>query len=277
MGHVEVHACINNATRSTPMHSVRGPDGLQTELASDLIFVKEIVRQATIFNLSFERAWTKGIDPSTPMDDLGVLADIQSGLFAAIITRRILSPERVRKHSHHPAQAVSQAYADSRGARLRALLAIKEGSPILNVTDVRNSYEHIDERIDELTSGPAASVTDWAISDGLGFKTRVGETEAHHRLRIFYPAGGIVFYDDALIDLYALDLQLLEIRATVAPPVLDHLSAQALLNSWVFGSSQVEHLLPPDNIAERQTQWAEARETLGSPIRPNGTTAPSRN
>ena len=154
------------------MYSLTGPNGAGTELAADRLFLKEIVRQATVFNIAFERAWLRAINPATPYQDLEVLADIQSALFAAIITRRVLSPEGVKKHPRHDRRADSQRWADDRAARLRAHLGIRQDSPIFAVTDVRNSYEHIDERIDVLTTGgDAASVTDWSISDGTAFTT----------------------------------------------------------------------------------------------------------
>jgi hypothetical protein len=117
MGLIEVNAQINDDARSVPMHSLTGPDGAGAELAADHLFLKEIIRQATIFNVAFGRAWRRAVDPATPYQDVEVLADIQSALFAAIITRRILSPEWVKKHPKHDSRTVSQRWANNRALR----------------------------------------------------------------------------------------------------------------------------------------------------------------
>lgn len=266
MGYIEVHASINREPRGFPMHSVIGADEEKTALAADLVFLKELVRQSTIFNRSFERAWARAIDPSTSMQDLEVLSDIQSALFASIIVRRILSPEGVMKHPQHGSRRQSQEYADARASRLTKLLEVAEDSPILAVAGVRNSYEHIDERIDVLTAGEAASITDWAISDGLGLSTIRGEPGVHHRLRVFYPAGGVLFYDDQLIDLYHLDIEMLALRM-IAQPVIGHLADSAFRETWRFGRSHAVYLIPPEAMPDRYEKWVEARSGLGEPFK----------
>lgn len=267
MGLIEVRAKVNDDARNVPMHSLAGQNGAGTELAADRLFLKEIVRQSTVFNIAFERAWLRAINPATPYQDVEVLADIQSALFAAIITRRILSPEGVKKHPRHDHRADSQRWADERAARLREHLGIRQESPIIAVTDVRNSYEHIDERIDVLTTGgDAASVTDWSISDGTAFNTIRDESGVHHRLRVFYPAGGVLFYDNQLIDLYHLDLEMLALRTSAESGALPALTSAGTSQDWLFGATQVVHLMSPDRVRPRYEDWVRSRTGLGEPI-----------
>lgn len=266
MGLVEVAANVDRDPRDIPMHSLTGQGGEGRELAVDRLFLKEVVRQTTMFNVAFERAWLRAVDTDTPYQDLLVLADVQSALFAAIITRRILRPERVRKHPQHSNQAASQQYADERGLRLRMQLGINESSPIFAVTDLRNSYEHIDERIDALSLGDAASLSDWSISDGKGFRTIRESSGVHHRLRVFYPAAGVLFYDDEFIDMYHLDLEMMSLRSQ-AESAIDKQSALTSRQSWLFGGSQVVHLVEPKRVQTRHKEWLDARAGLGGPIK----------
>lgn len=266
MGYIEVQAVLNQEPRGIPMHSLHGDDEQQSQLAADLVFLKEIMRQAEIFNLSFQRAWTRGINTKTSMHDLQVLADIQSALFASIIIRRILSPEAVRKHPKHASAKATRNYALDRASRLKKHLHLSDDHPILTVAGVRDSYEHIDERIDALTISGAASITDWVISDGLGFSTIPNKERVHHRLRVFYPGGGVLFYDDQLIDLYALDIELMALRKEASPPVLALLTLEAMSGSWLMGSSVAVHLIPPETVPERYEEWLRCRRKLGESV-----------
>jgi hypothetical protein len=266
MGLIEVVASVDDDPRGIPMHSLAGQGGEGRELAVDRLFLKEVVRQATMFNVAFERAWLRAVDTGTPYQDLLVLADVQSALFAAIIIRRILKPEGVRKHPQHSKQAESQQYADERGLRLRMQLGLNEGSPIFTVRELRNSYEHIDERIDALSLGDAASVSDWSISDGKGFRTVQESSGVHHRLRVFYPAAGVLFYDDEFIDLYHLDLEMMSVRLQ-AESAIDQLSDPASRQPWLFGGSQLVHLVEPKRVQTRHREWMDSRAGLGGPIK----------
>lgn len=267
MSLIEVRAQVDGDPRGIPMNSLAGQGGEGRDLAVDRLFLKEVVRQATMFNVAFERAWLRAVDTGTPYQDLLVLSDLQSALFSAIITRRILKPDpRVMKHPQHTRQAVSQQHADERGLRLRRQLGIEESSPVFTVTDLRNSYEHFDERIDALSLGDAASVSDWSISDGKGFRTIRESPGAHHRLRVFYPAAGVLFYDDEFIDLYHLDLEMMSLRMRADGEIMKQ-SAVVSRQSWVLGGSQTVHFVEPKTVQTRHEQWMDSRAGLGEPIK----------
>lgn len=109
----------------------------------------------------------------------------------------------------------------------------------------------------------ATSVTLWSITDGATLRT---VQKAHHSLRLFYPAGGLLFYDDTMIDLFHLDLELLHLRQASLAAAETRLDAESTGHSWPFGASQAVHVLTEERLAARDDGWRNARADLGYPV-----------
>lgn len=124
------------------------------------------------------------------------------------------------RYPHHSTSAESAEYARNRGRGLRELLAIPEDSYLIAVANVRDPFEHIDERLDHLMRDEVISVSDWYVSDGTVLLTPDAETIQSasgmgYGLRMFFPAGGILSFDDQTLDLYLLDLTILGLRKSI--------------------------------------------------------------
>ncbi len=188
------------------------------------------VHQARIALYHLDRLWALEGSPADltvwrklrEARDLTVWAELQGFVTAAIILNRFLDPKPQKHRKADERKAVLARQALLRGERLRELLEIKADSPLLGVADVRNSYEHIDERIDSLvTAGDIWSLSDWYISEELYFvslsedeaKSR-GVTARHEGVRHFAPFPGLLVFGRESIDLFRMEAALHSLLAT---------------------------------------------------------------
>jgi hypothetical protein len=213
----------NPGPRRIPINTLRGPNDQVTEHFRQLPYLRELKRQATIFNDNVENAWRRALGPTNAPDDLAVWASLQAALFAAIVVQRLLRPSKgsVRKQPHHSTRGESQALADARGERLRTLLEVPDNAIFFTVTKIRDAFEHVDERYDGIMRDDVVGFSDWYITDGMASVTlRPSDrdpTPEHvsHGLRVFFPAAGALYFDDNMVDLYLLDLAMLDMREMV--------------------------------------------------------------
>jgi hypothetical protein len=171
-----------------PIASLRGESAEATQALRTMLYLRELDRQATIFGICFDNALSVALLPTTAADDVGVWANLQGALFAAIVVQRVLQPveKQVRKHPHHEVASESQRFAAARGKHLRELLSVPDDAPLFSVSSIRNDFEHVDERLDGFMREDVHSVSDWYISDGMVLQT--GPTG--YGLRVFLPNSG---------------------------------------------------------------------------------------
>jgi hypothetical protein len=228
-------------------------DPAAREAARDLIFLYELDRQAEIATQNITEAWTRGLQ-TQDVRDPQTWSLLQGALFAAIIVARILKPRSVRRYDGLTLKQ-SRELAENRGARLRGLLEIRDDSELFCIDDVRDSFEHFDERLEARLIAGAHTFSDWYISDGTAFVTSEESHEAVG-LRVFFPAGGTVYFDRHMVDLFALDVALLDLRYGVK-------GAQGGLRSRLRGRGrfvlQAVHLMSPDEALSRREEWLRVR------------------
>lgn len=203
-----------------PIQSVAGADTSETDLLKLLFCLVEIERQAEIFNCSLEDAIHAALEVDE-VDD--VWRHIQSALFAAIIVRRFISPGDPRPFEGTGSRAErkrrARAAQDWRITNLRQLLGISDESadnPLFQVKEVRNSLEHIEERIDAAyDSAGTVSISDWYLADGLfiaSLEEAGGELGSAGGMRGFDPESGLLMFDREAFSLFALDIEMLKMR-----------------------------------------------------------------
>lgn len=247
-----------------PMWSLRGETPKATEALQTLLYLRELDRQATIFGACFDNARRLGLLANTDQDDMVVWANLQGALFAAIVVQRLLRPveEQVRKHDHHRSRGESKRFAVARGKRLRKLLSVPDDPALFTVAEVRNDFEHVDERLDGLMRPDVICVSDWYISAGVVSQTGPSGDSMGYGLRVFMPNSGRLFYDTRVLDLYHLDLNMLDLRALigqVTPQV-----AAGFTGRGLFGGTQAVTFA--GNATERTRLWLADRAGRGHPI-----------
>ena len=242
------------ATDVFPMQSVLFPDDESTKAARDLIFLQELQRQAEIATTNFEHGWRRGMGTKDPHDAL-TWSLLQAGLFAAIVVKRLLWPGRVREYPGL-SESDSQSIARERGKRLRSILEIEDDSPLLRVAAVRDSFEHIDERLDVATMPVVQCISDWYIT--VGGLTATSDDGRAVALRAFNPAAGVLLFGDKILDLYALDLALLRLRQKVIEKTLEH----APKGRGTFGGHRLV-AFDPEEVRRAATEWVAERKRLG--------------
>jgi hypothetical protein len=191
-------------------------------------YLSSCVNQARIALYHLDQLWAIEGDPPDitvwrhrrVLGDLAVWAELQGFITAAIILNRFLKPKPAYS-KREPRKAELEKQAHLRGKRLRELLKVEDDSPLLAVARVRNSFEHIDERIDAIvTSGDVWSLSDWYISQDLYFLPTT-QTEArsqgaggrHENMRYFAPLTGLLVFGDEHIDLFQTEAALHELLA----------------------------------------------------------------
>lgn len=183
------------------------------------IYLNACERQASIALRSLRRVWNIEGDPPDPAmweavkDVDGVWADLQSAMTAGIILSRLLRPTGVHAHSGLT-QAEARAIANKRGALLRKKLDVQPDSPLISIKSVRDSLEHVDERIDAVIgAGNVYSVSDWYLATGGYFGTTPDDAPEpdsvrHVNLRTFVPRLGVLVFDQDMVDLFAYEVAL---------------------------------------------------------------------
>lgn len=206
------------------------------------------------------------MQPDTDTRDTNVWGELQGTLFASIVICRLLRPGKVNPYPRDT-QHLRQAEADRRAEKLAEVLHIADDFAIFNVREVRNRFEHFDERLDSAVLADRTSLVDWHISrDGTSFRTPQGYGgPLVESLRVFYPLGGTLHFGEQLLDLYALDVALINLRDELAPQARNELNA-LISDAKHYGASQYIQLIPIETAKERMKRWLEIREESGSPI-----------
>lgn len=240
-----------------PLATVKFPAEKAKKAAKTILYVEELDRQAHMASDGIRCAVARGLTTENPRDPK-VWSALQLALFASIVVARILKPATKGKYQGLT-NALTKEYAEERGAGLRTLLGIEDSSPLFSVTGVRNAFEHYDERLDEHLVGGVTCVSDWYISDGAALATPPtsnGQPQAVG-LRVFYPAGGLLCFDSKMLDLFALDIALLDLRNQIAEKRTE--LAAAIRGRGTFGNHVLVQLTPPEVAAQRQREWRKVR------------------
>ena len=249
-----------NQQKPIPLSSVGFDNPEAKEAAIERYYLNEIDRQAEIAALNINSAVMAGCRTRNPHDPL-VWSALQSMMFSTICILRLLDPRSVYDAYPGMSKSASLRHAKARGKRLRELLEIGDDSFILKVDAVRNAFEHYDEHIDSRFVGGAYSLTDWYITDGHAFKTppKFGAQPAGAvGMRVFFPAGGMLYFDDEELDLFELELDLLEIRRLI-PLKLEELSAQFKGMRALFGGHHAVVLMSAEHVQYRFNEWQRLR------------------
>jgi hypothetical protein len=203
--------------RAIPTHAYRGATPDATAALRDLLYLDEVERQARIFTSSFAEA----MDAALVRDDAEeTWRQLQSAMFAAIVVNRLLDARGQHRGWNGVSNAEAERIAKARAERLRQLLLIpdpsSEVSPVYAVRNVRDSMEHIDQRLDRVSqdADKAGGVSDWYLSDGRLLVTRQVDFPEHVPLglRAFVPTSGMIFFNDSSLSLFALDLDMLALQ-----------------------------------------------------------------
>ncbi|MFF8855650.1 hypothetical protein [Streptomyces althioticus] len=256
--------------RRIPMRSLKGANPVASEALRDMVYLDELDRQAGIVNNSIAFAWRRAAAECSPTD-AKVWSALQAALFAAIIVQRILHPGGVRQYPHHKTPKESRDFARRRGQRLRDLLGEIADAEIIRLTkEVRDPFEHVDERLDQLMTPDAVALSDWYISAGKALLTpENGLGTVGYGLRVFYPDGGFLYFGREKLDLYQLDLAMLQLRAAIGAAQGD--LQKKIRGRNMFGGSQLVDLLPEGHGHRRTEYWLAERQRLGHGLtRPTG-------
>lgn len=259
--------------RRIPTSTLRGPNEEVTAALRQLPYLHELRRQASIFNDNLATAWRRGMNPTIPSDDPVVWASLQAALFAAIVVQRLLRPSKsVRKQPHHSTRNESQAVADARGERLRALLQVPDDAIFFTVTKVRDAFEHVDERLDSLMRDEVIGFSDWYLTDGMALVTpRPADgtpmaEDIGHGMRVFFPAAGTLYFDDKMVDLYLLDLAMLDLKDMVDEKDTEIHTQMTGQGRSMYGGTQMVQLMDPASVERRLNAWLADRATRGHPL-----------
>ncbi|MFJ5841034.1 hypothetical protein ACIQGO_30545 [Streptomyces shenzhenensis] len=245
-----------------PVRSLKGSDPVASEVLRDMVYLDELDRQAGIVNNNIVFAWRRAAAECSPTD-AKVWSALQAALFAAIIVQRILYPGSVHQYPHHKTQKESRDFARRRGQRLRDLLGEAADAEIIRLTkDVRDPFEHVDERLDQLMTPDAIALSDWYISTGRALLTpETGAGSTGYGLRVFYPEGGFLYFGREKLDLYVLDLAMLRLRAAIGVAQGD--LQKKIRGRNLFGGSQLVDLLPEGGAHQRAEYWLAERQEFG--------------
>jgi hypothetical protein len=150
-----------------------------------------------------------------------------------------------------------------RAARLRHLVGLVgvdgSNSPILTLYDVRDSVEHIDERIDIALAAPAVdSLSDCYLSDGLPVVSPEHATPRRDAsgLRAFNPTTGLLHFDRSKLNMFVLDLHMITLLHNARDAQTDLLKSVQGRQRFASGPLVTG---PPDDGAQRAT-WQRERE-----------------
>ncbi len=201
--------------RRIPIRSVVGPTPAATEALRLACYVREVERQA----LAYCDSWGEAQDAARAGEVETTWHRLQGALFAAIIVSRLVTtPADVRGWpAIHKADGkrLAQAAAEKRVTALRKELRLPDqpGGMVLDqVKVVRDSLEHVDQRLDHTLSLPNVhSLADWYLSDGLILVSEYDGAPSPQPpgQRAFFPEGGLLFFDNERLDLLTLEVEML--------------------------------------------------------------------
>ncbi|KIR64734.1 hypothetical protein TK50_03695 [Micromonospora haikouensis] len=239
------------------------PDPESREAAKNSHFLDELDRQAELAIRSIHFAVMRGRETRDARDPK-VWGSLQNALFAAICIARIFNP-KVRKYPGMTKDE-SQAYADRRGKTLRDLLQVKDDCHILEVNSVRDAYEHYDEYFEKHLLNGVDCFSDWYITDRLVLKTasHPGGSWSSAGLRVFYPAGGVLIFDERRLYLFELEVELIELRVRIADKLKE--LRESIKGRANYGGHIGEVVMTGQETSQRFMEWqhrrAEALEEL---------------
>lgn len=257
----------DGSSRGIPLASVSGTSENHTKALRLLFCLREVERQASIFNASVDDAMHAALELG---DADRTWRHIQSAMFAAIVVNRLVSSDGARKSEEMTLSEARQA-AQWRAKELRQLLALPEGDDqsvsILSVRKFRDSLEHIEDRIDRAFHSPSVlSLTDWYLSDG-SFIVSPGLTASGKQraaLRAFYPEGGLLLFDRDYVDLFMLDIDMLRLRHNSR-------EAQAEVQSESYGRASFgggQFVRAADTYRNRVDSWRRKRAEIEDDMAP---------
>jgi len=155
--------------RRIPMRTLTSSGQAVDQDLHDGVYLDELDRQALIADAALTTAWQRGM--TCTADDAPTWSPLQAALFAGIVVARILNPgDAVRPYPGQNKQQ-AKAHAQARGQRLRHRLGVDLSSPLFDVTAVRDSLEHFDERLDAALAPNPTNIRDWHITDGVAYVT----------------------------------------------------------------------------------------------------------
>jgi hypothetical protein len=209
----------------TQLTAIPGGDGAAREVASLHLFLRELDRQCAFAERSARLmraaadAWV-AINRNEMVGDLAERREMvwyHAQAFLAsltIVTRLVLAPAP-------RGNAAKKAQAKERAQYLQAFLSVDPSTWVLATSDVRDSLEHIDERLDLRTAPGAPEV----VSDGNiipidGVHVRVFTSESHDvevlPMRLLNLHRLTLSFDDEVVDIAVVQDELVRLRSLVA-------------------------------------------------------------
>jgi hypothetical protein len=252
-------------SRRIPLQSVRGADEETTDLLRLVFYLVEVERQAEVFNLSFADAMKYGLETGASTE---TWRHLQSAMFAAIVVNRMVSREQrphpwPGKHGEGARKLAADA-AKWRASKLRALLGLSDSdgdAPIFSVRKIRDSLEHVDERLDMALHSGVFSLSDWYVSNGwlLVSVEQSAVVSPKAGLRAFCPEAGLVFFDRDTLDMFKLDRDMLGLRHN-AREAQQELIDQLRGRQQFGGDAQVVQVAP--SLWDRRKPWRADRAEI---------------
>jgi hypothetical protein len=246
------------------MLPIAGPSQEVTDALRLRVFLLEIDRQADLFN----RSLADSIAAAARDDPTDAWRHVQSALFAAIVVYRLIANDRPR--AGHPGWSKEQAReaAKWRVRELRRSLMLPDPDtepdwPVYRVAAVRDSLEHVDERLDRaVRSDEIDSISDWYLSSGSLLLTPEGSGTTPGSLaglRTFVVPAGILFFDRTQLDMFALDVEMLNLRNNAKQALADE--APQFTGRLLYGGGRWERIADED-IATRWHTWTTRRAAI---------------
>lgn len=181
-------------------------------------YVREVEYQCNLGMIA-----ANAIVEKSTTDAFEVWSPVQSFLAAAAALRRLLfpNPATVGPGGQPLTEEEEQLrlFAVTRGKQLRKALDIRGGRPLEKV-EVRNAFEHFDQRLDQLMfkiqDGQAQSII---IDRTIGSENEmfvIDGAPAPHKLRHFDPVTGVVSILGSRVDLGELQTDLAAVHKTAS-------------------------------------------------------------
>lgn len=231
--------------------------------AIDHYYLQEIDRQAEIASRNIRSAVIDGCAAEHPHDP-AVWGALQATMFSTICIARLLKPAGVKHAYPGMSKNASDRHANDRGKRLREMLGVEDNDFILHVTKVRNAFEHYDEHIDSRFADGVTCFADWYITDKHALITPPSPNQASRAvgMRVFYPAGGMLYFEQDELDLFELDLELIEMKKRIKK-IKDERVRYGV--SALYGGHQVVQLMSDELTEYRFNEWQRQRsQALGT-------------
>jgi len=263
-----------DAPRPIPVYPHGAEDPAAAAALRDLMYLDELERQARVFTSSFGDAMTAALVAN---DDQETWRHLQSAVFAAIVVNRLVDAEGANRGWPGVSGKEALNMAEDRAARLRALVGLPEPgtgvTAIFDVRDVRNSMEHIDQRLDRVSHDAEVSggVADWYLSDGrVSVALSAGVDVTPLGFRAFIPTSSLLLFNDKTLNLFSLDIDMLalqhninEVRPKLAKDVRGNKSYGSQLAEFPSGYPAYEGFKKWESARAESLSTLEAQELVG--------------